>query len=908
MPYVDEARPLVFLRPLMVAFEAVLDRLGQPEVAARLPWRERWSDQPAEEGPWPEEIAERCGLAHAIGMQLLRLAEERATQSRRAEDADAGKLGSDSGSWEQHLGRLVEAGVTPEAIARGLRDVRVEPVLTAHPTEARRRTVLHQYQLMYEILDAFDGEARPRIVAEAQARLDVEIERLWRTGQVMFRKPTLANERRHIVDYLARNLPAVLQGVEPRLRRAWGRMGFPAEALPGSLDLPTLTFGNWVGGDRDGHPGVTATVTRETLAMLRSEALRVLREHLGVLTEALSLSIHRQPAPEALTAWVETWSKALGPVGIAAVERNPDEPWRQMVNLLLARLPDATPAVPAEVRLADAGALLGALGLLRSTLVEVGATALAERDVDPVVQLVRTYGFRLAHLDLRQNSGVLERSFAALLSIGEPDEPDFLTRSFDERAEVLRNELKKPRPLTVPGAVPEGEAREILATLGVIADATGAERIAREAGLGAFIVSMTRHVSDLLTVFALARDAGVLRWSDEGGASPLPVVPLFETIDDLERAPAILDEFLSEPIVKRSQALQDTPPVQQVMIGYSDSAKDGGIVASFAGLYRAQRLLAEAGQRHGVRVRFFHGRGGTVGRGAGPTHRFLQALPPTTLGGDLRLTEQGEAIAQRYANRPTAAHHLELLLAGSLASQMMPPRTDPPELLALLDDLAKRSRITYRGLLDDDGFLHFFSHATPIDVIEQSRIGSRPVRRTGQRTLGDLRAIPWVFAWSQCRAALPAWFGFGSAVTALRADDPAAFERLVTAKATETRWSPVHYLVSNVATAVARASVPIFRTYAALVPDETIRDRLLTRIVEEHDRTHEALAAIYGAPIAQARRHMQASVDFREPALAPLHARQVSLLGQWRADPREELLSELLLSVNAISSGLGATG
>ncbi len=916
MPYVDEDRPFAFLKPLMTAFEAVLLRLGEEEVAERLPWREKWDRPAAPARPWPEAIAERCGQAHAMALEFLRLAEERAIEARRERAEASGSLAQDSGSWDQQLRRLADAGVPPASIAKSLRDVRVEPVLTAHPTEARRRTVLHQYQQLYVLLDPWAHAPGERAERTAMAQLEVAVERLWRTGQVMFDKPKVGSERRHVLDYLSRRLPEVLPRVHQRLQVAWLDAGFPEELLPGPLDRPSLTFGSWVGGDRDGHPFVTAELTRETLEVLRGEALDLVRRHLLALAQSSSLSQRRQAPPDDLVAWIDTWSNALGEAGRAAVARNPDEPWRQLVNLALARLPDPA-AEDSDHTYRDSAALLETLGLLRRSLIDVGAGALARSDVDPLIQVVRTFGFHLANLDFRQNSGVLENAFASLLAVGEPTGPAFLELSFDERADVLRGELMRPRPLTVRDAVPEGPTRELLDALGVLADAVRSRP--SESGVGAMIVSMTRHVADLLTVYALSRDAGLLRWDAEGAWCPLPVVPLFETIDDLERAPGILDQLLTEPIVKRSLALRQaatggSEPVQQVMIGYSDSAKDGGIVASFARLYRAQRSLAEVGSRHGVRIRFFHGRGGTVGRGAGPTHRFLEALPPGTLGGDLRLTEQGEAIAQRYAHRPTAAHHLELLLAGSLASRVGPPRFDPPELLELLDELSQRSREAYRGLLDSEGFLHFFSHATPIDVIEHSRIGSRPVRRTGQRTLGDLRAIPWVFAWNQCRAGLPGWFGFGSAVLDVRDHDPEAFERLVAAKREGTRWAPVHYLIPNVATALARSSLDIFQSYADLVPDPAIRDRMLQTIVDEHSRTHEALAAIYGAPIATARAPTQASIDLRTPALVALHERQVALLAEWRAvrtsdqDRGDALLSQLLLCLNAIASGLGATG
>ena len=358
-------------------------------------------------------------------------------------------------------------------------------------------------------------------------------------------------------------------------------------------------------------------------------------------------------------------------------------------------------------------------------------------------------------------------------------------------------------------------------------------------------------------------------------------------------------------------------PVQEVMIGYSDSCKDGGFTASFWSLYRAQQALAEIGHRHGVRIRFFHGRGGTIGRGAGPTHRFLAALPPNTLEGDLRLTEQGEMISLKYANRITAAHHLELLLAGTLGTTLRDRRNgkDRPDLVATMDQLARWSRDAYLALVTADGFLDFFATATPIDAIEQSRIGSRPARRTGQRTLGDLRAIPWVFAWNQARFVLPGWYGLGAALQRLRRDAPERFEQLVRAKSEAHRWAPAHYMISNAATALATTAPSIMRLYAGLTPDALVRERILAMILEEHAATRDGLEAIYGAPLAEARASIQRGLDRRAEALEPLHRHQVKLLGHRRrardaedGAAAEALVPELLLSINAIAAGLGATG
>ena len=419
-------------------------------------------------------------------------------------------------------------------------------------------------------------------------------------------------------------------------------------------------------------------------------------------------------------------------------------------------------------------------------------------------------------------------------------------------------------------------------------------------------------------MYVLAREGGLMRYDDDGAYVPLSVVPLLETIEDLQNAPDIMDAYLSHPIVKRSLVKQAElrgtgEPVQQVMVGYSDSCKDGGIVASMWSLNRSQKALVDVGNRHGIRIRYFHGRGGTIGRGAGPTHRFVRALPAGAVRASLRVTEQGETIRQKYANPMTAAHHIELLSASALGSRALDEvgRADPPELVAIMDELSAVSRDTYTRLLNADGFVAFFERCTPIDAIETSRIGSRPWRRPGERKLSNLRAIPWVFAWNQARFVLPGWYGLGSALTALRSSKPQSFEKLRLAKREESRWAPFHYLASNAATAWATASLPLMKRYVELADGLPQTQTLFGQIIDEFERTRDGLEAIYGGPLAQARPNIHRIVTRRAEALEPLHRYQIELLRAWRAtegDEADRFVPQLLRTINAISSGLGATG
>ena len=901
---------------LMQRFARVLESTGDAALLPFLPWREHWAGESGAAVPagWPEALAPKLAQAHSLAFQLFSQAEQNGiAQARRAAEA-AGGLVADGGSWDQVFAHLRESGHGPRTIAGAIGTLEVEPVLTAHPTEAKRQTVMEHHRALYRLLVELENSMwTPAERAALEDAASACIERLWRTGEIHLEKPSVADERRNVVHYLAEVFPQTLPWVDARLAAAWSRAGLDAGGL--RPPMPRLSFGNWVGGDRDGHPFVDAAITAETLAEFRGKAIALVAGALTELGARLSLSAETSPPPPDFGTWIEARRAALGAASEAALARNPREPWRQAVNLMLAALPDACGAMP-DGAYRSAAALAADLERLAAALQATGAARLAETDVSPVLRLVRTFGFHLAAVDIRQNSAFHDRALAGLLAAaGEPDGAGFATWPADRRAALIAREIEATRPFARRSALPEGsEAAAVVDVLTVCAAHLEARG---RGGLGCLIVSMTRSAEDLFAIHLFAREAGLLRPGPDGPVLPLPVVPLLETIDDLERGPLILAAYLDHPAVRRSLRMLAGPegePVQDVMIGYSDSGKDGGFVASLWSLYRAQRAIAAVGAARGVRIRFFHGRGGTIGRGAGPTHRFLRALPPGTVRGALRLTEQGETIGQKYANRITAAHNLELLLAGTLRSTL-DDRTDPAPLVAAMDRLATEARAAWEGLVGAEGFIAFFEQATPIDALEQNRIGSRPARRTGRRSLADLRAIPWVFAWSQSRFALPGWYGLGSALEALEAADPEAFAAVVAAKAEATRWAPVHYLVSNAATAWATASPRWMQAYAALVEDDGLRAQFVDRIAAEHARTGRMLETLYGSPLAAARPAVQARLDRRDAGLGPLHGWQIDLLRRWRHARRageeaqaEALLPPLLLSINAIAAGLGATG
>jgi phosphoenolpyruvate carboxylase len=863
---------------------------------------------------FPPEIADACVNAYSLAFQLADHAEENAMAQSLRSFEDEGRMAEESGSWEQVFADLRALGWDEARILDELSAVHVEPVLTAHPTEAKRQTVLEHQRRLYRLGVDLESSMWTRSERRAlEEQVAAQIERLWRTGEIYLEKPSLQDERRMILHFLRHIFPRVLPRLHIRLEAAWTAAGFDPRALEGRG--PRFTLGNWVGGDRDGHPFVSAAFTEDTLRLFREEALGLLDEHLDALARGLSLSENRQTTPTELIDRGRAWAAELGAAGEQALARNPDEPWRQWVNLMRAALPRGSAPQPGQFT--HARELAGALERLAGWLSEAGARRLAAEDVRPILRVVDTFGFHLAVVDIRQNSAFHDEALADLLALGGVEGgAEYASWPSEQRRPILDHELRSRRPLVRKKDVRSEKAQAVLELherVSAFIDAFGVD------GVGALIVSMTRSAEDLLGVHLLAREGGLLRYDEDGQAwLPLEVVPLFETIDDLERAPGILDDYLAHPVVARGIArraeLRNGDAVQQVMIGYSDSGKDGGITSSMWNLHRAQRELARVARGHGVKLRFFHGRGGTIGRGAGPAHRFVRAFPEGSFSGALRVTEQGETIRQKYANPPTAAHHIELYQASALGRRAHDAAgdRDPEELSSLLDTLARTSRARYRELLEHPGFVPFFERATPIDAIEKSRIGSRPSRRPGPRKLENLRAIPWVFAWNQARFVLPGWFGLGSALLALERENPEGFEQLRKAKAEGPgRWPPLHYLISNAATSLATASPKLMRAYGALAADLPESETLMQMIFEEHAATNDALERIYGRPLAEARPNIHRLLTFRSDALEPIHAHQIELLRAWRgaegadADAR---VPSLLRTINAIASGLGATG
>ncbi|MEM7435198.1 MAG: phosphoenolpyruvate carboxylase [Myxococcota bacterium] len=883
------------LRYAIGSFSEALAELGETGVAASLPW--------AVDTETEAEQTDGAIQALSMSFQLLNAVEENsAVHFRQGLEREFG-VPSIRGSWGETFAKWAAAGISEGEMASLLPTISLRAVLTAHPTEAKRVTVLALHRELHQLLADKRDALTPIEEAMHREALKTLLERWWRTGEVYLEKPDIEAERNNVLHYLSHVFPRVLRASDERLKQSWLAMGFDPHALHEPESYPKLRFGSWVGGDRDGHPYVLAEVTRATLALHRSAALQLIHESLHRLAAQLSLSAISNPVPDALTNAIEAATRDLGPAADYAIRRNPNEPWRQFVNLLIARL-DKTMQPDADgndAAYASPDALAADLRVLRSSLLEIGGERIAEESLLPVERLVQCVGFHLAQLDIRQNSAFHDKAVCQILAASGFSDCAFDEWSEEKRLAFLNEELERNRPFLPSGTSCGPEADQVLACFRVIRETCDAHGVDP---FGSLIVSMTRSLSDLLVVYLFAREVGLLD-------TPLQVIPLLETIGDLQTGHAILDAFLAHPVTQARR--KNMSGAQVVMLGYSDSNKDGGILASRWNIYKAERELCAVGAQHGVPIRFFHGIGGTISRGGGKYHRFIDSMPRGSLAGEMELTVQGETIAQQFANLPTATYNMEMLLSG-LARNSMPTVASetasefPVEAMQKLTDLSFEQ---YRRLVGHPDFIRFYSGATTIDVLEHSKIGSRPARRTGHRTLGDLRAIPWVFSWNQSRFALTGWFGVGTALKRLRETSPRDFEAL---QAVADTWPLLRYTMIHVETRLLNANRDVMIAFSELVEDDNVRDEFMSMLLADHDEGLRQIADLFGAPAEVRRRSQLDNVRRRSAPLAHLHRMQLDHLTRWRAVEDKEspesarLLTRLLLLTNAIAGGLKSTG
>ncbi len=908
-------KPYGDLEFLLQCLATVLEENGEADLARQIPWISEKS--PDFEGDNKHKLLR----LYSIAFQLLNLSEVNgAVQSRRRKHDEQG-LNSVNGLWGRVFSDLKKIGVKDTEILEEFEQVEVEPVLTAHPTEAKRPVVLTLYRQLYLLMVKRENSMY-NSYEQQEVKHDIQriLHKLWYIGEIFIEKPALESELENVLHYFYKVFPEVLPMLDYSLQEAWKEAGYDPDLVQDTGQFPSITFGNWVGGDRDGHPLVTAGVTSQTLKSFRIHAMKLVLARLDDLSDKVSIYCEESCLTPEFSHRLDELERELSPGFLSGQH----EPFRYYVRLLKMKLPVAEQQgggvalvdKPYSYRHSDE--LVRDLNLLKSTLITYGAGFIAHDDVQKVVRHLEIFGFHLARLDIRQNSQYYEEALTDIIRSGIPEEYKQLSKKSGWLASLIVRELEQNRPFNARTEfLPSEQARE---TVEVYHSLRRHIRSYSERALGSLIVSMTRNVTDLFTVFLLSREAGFSRLTSGGLVCPIPVVPLFETIADLKAAPEILDQFLSHKVTRNSleyvrEKRNWAVPVQDVMIGYSDSNKDGGILASTWHLYDAQVKLEEVGRRHGVIIRFFHGKGGTISRGAGPTHWFLKSLPPHTLNGLLRITEQGETIERKYANKGNAAYNLELLLAGT-TFQTIVNRQDQAELSpvrsSLFSYMAEESYLAFKQLTLHPSFINFYEQATPIDVIESSKIGSRPSRRSGKRSLEDLRAIPWVFSWTQSRMNISSWYGVGSTLLKMKTEEREKYALLKELVPTDDF---VRYVLTNVDTSLAATDEGIMTMYAGLVEDKQVREDILGMLLKELALSREMMLDLLKTPISQRRVNHHLSTRLRAEALLPLHQEQVQLLGRWRQAKKQGdkdqaglLLQDLLLSVNAIASAMGTTG
>jgi phosphoenolpyruvate carboxylase len=842
--------------------------------------------------------------AFAAYFRLINLAEDQAIVRNLIFDRQAAAEAGDTfpETIRAAIERFAQRGLDEAQLAELLGAVRIRTVLTAHPTESNRRTVLTKLGRVSHALSRLDQERlSPEVRADLERFLAEEVASLWLTDETRPRPPSVIDEVRNGLYWI----DAILFDLTPRLYRQLDeavRRTYPDAIVdPGRF----LRFGSWIGGDRDGNPNVTTAVTEATLREHQGLAIRLLRRSIDRLHAHLSVA-ERRGVSQALTARFEELAARLPEAAADVVARYEGQPHRQFLALvyqvLLVTEERARRPWRADRRVdprsyADAGELVADLQLLRDSLRAAGAHAIADGRVRDLQVQAEVFGFHLATLDLRQHASRHREALAEVFErYGECD--DYLALSEDERVDLLLRELEQARPLTPAILDFEDATNETLALFRLVRRTY--ERIGHDA-IDTYIISMTQHRSDVLGVLVMARDAGC----DAG----LDVVPLFETVDDLHRAPGTMEQLFSLPAYR--EHLRRRGDHQQVMIGYSDSNKDGGYLAAVWELQKAQRALADVAERHGIALTLFHGRGGSIGRGGGPANAAIRAQPPESVRGRIKLTEQGEVIAARYRDHRLAHRHLEQIVHAVLLTARPGRRPRTTERVdEVMEELAELARRAYHALVrDTDELVDYLHEATPLDALGQLNIASRPARRVAGRGIDDLRAIPWVFAWTQCRVNLPAWYGVGSALTAWAGDD-------------EARWAELRELTAasrllqvtfdNVEMSLAKSDLRVAADYAALARPE-VREVVFPRLVAEHERTAAALLRITGHATLLA--HDPELVDvlrLRDPYLDPLHALQVALLERLRSAPDDEaaqpLRTAMLVATNGIAAGLRNTG
>lgn len=842
--------------------------------------------------------------AFSVYFDLANLAEDRHRVRVLAERERSRFPDPRAESVADAIRQLQDDGRTADEVQAILDRLDIELIFTAHPTEAKRKSVREKIRDLRDHLTELDDAALlPRERERIRNLIRGDLFALWQTDLLRQRRPTVSEEVNRAL-FFATTLWDVVPKLDEDLRDALAKW-YPDH----TFRVPRfLRFGSWIGGDRDGHPGVTWEVTRSTMRTLRAEAIDLHIEQCRLVRRSLSITDRRVPGSDAVRAAIERAAKRW-PDAAAVLEpiasREGCRRWLRLVQWRLERTRNADPLGESpEGAYSGATALQEDLALLAEALAPAAGGALIAMRLRRWMRQVDVFGFHLNRLDVRQESTwyheVIAEVFAATglhADYAALDEPG--------RQQALSEAMS--REVTVDLDALSDKAQETLRLFRLLAEMV---RMDGPDSLGGQVISMTHQPSDVLAVLWLGSHA-----AQEAGLAdarlPMPIIPLFETIDDLRNAPETLEALLNHPLYRAH--VDATGKRQIVMVGYSDSTKDGGYLSACWNLYRAQMAIHQATEKHGVKLTIFHGRGGSLGRGGGPAARSIRSLPPETLDGSIRITEQGEVLAERYDDPRIAYRHLEQMTWATLLVTATKTNAPSDRWQEIMESFAQHALDAYRALVDRDGFIQYFDQATPISEVEGLPIGSRPARRKGERALSNLRAIPWVFSWTQSRHMLPAWFGLGSGFVRLCEESDAAIGEL---RSMYQSWPFFEATIANAEIALAKADLGIAQQYARLVDDETVRERIYGEIAREFDASRRAVLAITGRThLLESVPWLERSIAVRNPYVDPLNFVQTSLLTRLReldgdeADPTVARAKQLArLSVQAIAGGLRTTG
>ncbi len=887
-----------FLREQLLA----VVRQHMPEIEAVV------RDSKAGAGLAPRQMA-RALQAQGILFQLVSIAEQAyAMRRRRRIEREKGhdKL---LGTFDYVLSSASTAGVKPEEIHAQLQTLRIRPVITAHPTEAKRVSILEKYRRIYLLMRELESTRWTDRERQALVKsIYDQVELVWLTGELHLEKPTVEHEVAWGQHFFSESIfdlaPELLSSFERALKRHYPNETFEV--------TPFFQFGSWIGGDRDGNPFVTNDVTRRTMRENALASLNYYRSRIVDLARTLSISQRAAVIPDSFRVELADRLRDL-PDGDAISARNQNEPYRQFVTTMLRKLDQTIIATqgdkPISMRYQNADTLISDLVLLEKVLTEAKSEALASDIVRPLRRAVEIFRFSTVRLDIRQNT---TRTTAALqelwcLRTQQQAPPSLETTQWRE---WLLSELSAPRKAPIDHSKLTVETRDIIEMFEIVADLRTS--LDREA-FGSFILSMTHSAVDILGVYLLAKEAGLFIDTKGVEGLTLPIVPLFETISDLQDAPSIMRDLLQIPVVRRSTQAQGD--LQEVMIGYSDSNKDGGFFSSNWELFKAQARLTEVGREQGIAIAFFHGRGGSVSRGGAPTGHAIAAQPAGSIRGRFRVTEQGEVVSFKYANRGTAAYQMELLASSVFAHALKSEREEAlaphAEFDAALEEISKASFLAYHKFITDADLVTYFQAASPLEEISLLNIGSRPARRFGAKSLADLRAIPWVFAWAQNRHSITGWYGVGSGLKTYIDEHGEVGVKLLRRMFEDSRI--FRLIIDEAEKTLALVDLSIARQYASLVADETVRQKIFKSIEEEYNLTISMILGITNSEaVAERFVEYHARLAHRLQTINEVNREQVELLRRFRSAEnvaeKEDVKVPLLISISCIAAGLGATG